>query len=320
MKSMKHTLIILLALLLAGCNLPGGPVQPTPISGMDAVNTAAAQTVVALSTQLAPNPSGAATNTPLPAQNTPVPVATQSPQATLTPLPTAIIIPCDRAKFVADVTIPDDTLMGPGQAFIKTWDLQNDGSCTWTTSYRIVFDSGDAMEGPAAINLPKNVAPGETIRISMILKTPAGVKTYKGYWMLQNANGAKFGLGSTADKPFWVQIKVGVTQAPFAVITVPTTVDPPSYTGDCAAAKTFTFTAKINTSAAGKVTYYWKKSDGTQSDTKTLTFDAAGVQDVSTIWNLGSPGFSYTGWMQIYIDNPNHQVFSKANFSITCNP
>jgi hypothetical protein len=101
---------------------------------------------------------------------------------------------------------------------------------------------------------------------------------------------------------------------------VPTTVDTATYTGDCATAKTFTFTAKISTSAAGKVTYYWAKSDGTKSETKSLTFDSAGTKDVTTTWALGSAGFTYSGWTQVYIDSPNHQFFGKANFTITCNP
>src|SRR5690349_5782138 len=48
---------------------------------------------------------------------------------------------CDKVQFVADVTVPDGTNFPPKATFTKTWRLKNIGSCTWTTSYQIVFFS-----------------------------------------------------------------------------------------------------------------------------------------------------------------------------------
>jgi hypothetical protein len=33
--------------------------------------------------------------------------------------------------YVADVTIPDGTVMTPGNAFSKTWRVRNSGTCKW---------------------------------------------------------------------------------------------------------------------------------------------------------------------------------------------
>jgi len=52
---------------------------------------------------------------------------------------------CDAAKFVSDLTVPDGTNFASGAAFTKTWRLQNVGTCTWGTSYRLVFSGGEQM-------------------------------------------------------------------------------------------------------------------------------------------------------------------------------
>jgi hypothetical protein len=64
------------------------------------------------------------------------------------------------------------------------------------------------MGGPAAIALPGNVAPGQTIDLSVTLTAPATVKQYTGNWMLRNASGTVFGIGPTASTTFWVKINV----------------------------------------------------------------------------------------------------------------
>ncbi len=125
---------------------------------------------------------------------------------------------CDAALFVADVTVPDGSAYSPGAAFIKTWRLKNVGTCTWTTAYKLVFASGSQMSGPGEVNLPATVAPNATVDLSLNLVAPIPPGTYRGNWQLKNADGALFGIGSTADKPFWVEI---VTRAGSAVTPVP---------------------------------------------------------------------------------------------------
>jgi len=206
-------------LLLAACNFPGVSGQPT--ISPDLIYTAAAQTLSAQQTQaeqgtpiVIPSqtlPSASATspvvivptNTPLPPTNTPLPTNTPIP-----PTPTATPIPCDRGTFVKDITIPDNTEIAAGTTFVKTWQIKNNGSCTWTSGYALVFYNGDAMSGPASAPLTNGtVPPGSTVDISVTLIAPATTGTYKGNWRLRNAGGAVFGLGSAADSSFWVQIK-----------------------------------------------------------------------------------------------------------------
>jgi len=124
-----------------------------------------------------------------------------------TPVPSA----CDKATFVTDVTILDGTLFAPNAPFTKTWRLKNTGTCTWTTSYKLVFQSGDQMSGPASVNLSTSVAPDQTVDISVNLTSPNTAGKYRGYWMLSNTNGALFGIGANSNSPFWVEINVSGT-------------------------------------------------------------------------------------------------------------
>ena len=144
------------------------------------------------------------------------PVTTQTPElrlATLTPIPTASPTQlsssqsfCDWVAYVKDVSIPDGSVLYPGSNFVKTWRLKNKGSCSWTTSYSLVFASGHQMSGPISIALPGNVNPGETVDVSVNLTAPATKGHYTGYWMLQNASGVNFGYGEQANQEFYVEI------------------------------------------------------------------------------------------------------------------
>jgi len=103
--------------------------------------------------------------------------------------------------------------------------------------------------------------------------------------------------------------------SPLLVTAVSASVSPASYTGTCP--KTFLFTAAITASAAGVVTYTWKRSDGAQAPVQSLNFTGPGTQAVSTTWLL-SPS-SLTGWEQLQILSPNSVVSNSATFALTCN-
>src|SRR3990172_929541 len=87
---------------------------------------------------------------------------------------------CDWAQFIADVTVPDGTRFEPGTTFKKTWRLKNIGTCTWTTSYSLVFDSGERMGALASINFPSGVAPGQTIDLTVDMTAPSTAGHYIG--------------------------------------------------------------------------------------------------------------------------------------------
>ncbi len=210
-----------LGLVALACNFPGQPAAP------DTFATAAAQTVAAQLTAVVTGPAETPTPPSAAETTTAVPPAEASPTATEAGAsPTPGSAGCtDRAGFVADVTIPDNTYMAPGEAFTKTWRLRNTGTCTWTAEYALVFDSGNIMGGPASVPLPGNVPPNATVDLSVDLVAPAANGTYRGNWKLRNADGVLFGLGASGNSPFWVQIIVGPTPTPKPTVLYDFTVN-----------------------------------------------------------------------------------------------
>ncbi len=114
----------------------------------------------------------------------------------------------DDILFTADITVPDDTIMAPGQPFTKTWELLNNGTCAWGEDYSLVFVTGDQMGALDILPVGQVVEPGQTIELSVTLVAPLEPGNYRSEWKLRNANGILFGIGVEADDPFWVQIVV----------------------------------------------------------------------------------------------------------------
>lgn len=129
-----------------------------------------------------------------------------------------------------DITIPDDSLIPPGQSFIKTWKLVNAGTCTWRTSYSASFFYGDRMEAPEEVPLQEDVAPAHSIEISVEMEAPLTPGTYQGNWKLADSAGTLFGIGPNGDSPFWVRIIVAqsLTATPTATSGASATSSPTS--------------------------------------------------------------------------------------------
>jgi hypothetical protein len=212
---LRASAIFLMALFLAGCNLPK-PTQQNP----NAVFTQAAETVQARLTleSLLVTPSPLALSaTPLP------PSATLPPTATASPTPL-----CDLAQFVADVTIPDGAEVLPDQSFTKTWRLKNLGTCTWSSGYQVIFNDGDLMGGPTTQALSGTVGPGLEVDISVTFKAPASPGTYRGYWRLRNPAGVLVPIASGYQgTSFFVEVKVPApTATPTQTATPSSTPSP----------------------------------------------------------------------------------------------
>lgn len=151
---------------------------------------------------------------------------TLTPSATVTP--TLVPLACDKAEFIADITVPPGTVMSPGAAFRKTWRLKNIGTCIWTTSYRLALLGGDQMGAPSSVRLPVSVAPGEMVDLSLDMTAPTSPGTYHGDWILQNDTGHPFGIGPLGNQSWTVQIVVpGSSLTPSPTLTF--TPGPPTH-------------------------------------------------------------------------------------------
>ncbi|MDR3576587.1 MAG: NBR1-Ig-like domain-containing protein [Anaerolineaceae bacterium] len=315
-------------LMLSSCDLtatstPSSTTTPEP--GFTA--TVLVQTIQALSTQnalLQPSATPITSLTPTPTQTeseTETPAVTAVP--TLTAIPTsAAVSSCNAATLESDVTIPAGTVLDGGASFVKTWRILNSGTCSWNTSYQLIYTSGNSFSAPAVIYLPGSVAPGQTIDISANMVAPNVLGTYQGYWEFRSDLGVVFGVGINKNVPISVQIVVGTTGVSFSVNHVDMDVSPGTANVSCPPGQSFSFSADISTNGAGNVSYYWAFSDGTKSVEKTINFTNASDQTVKISWELGNKGAEssnpFTGWARIYIDTPNHQYFNKQNITLNC--
>ena len=201
-------LFVILAAGLASCNLPRADDAAEP-DVTQAYQTVSARLTEAAS--LTPPVTSTSAPTVTLAATTPTSQATgATPTVKATSAPTSQAKLCDQAApgVPIDVTVPDDTQMQPGQAFTKTWRLQNTGTCTWTKDYSMAVFSGEAMGAPSVVAMPSSVAPGQAIDISADLTAPNSAGTYQGNWKLRNKEGAWFGIGPGGSSPFWVRIVV----------------------------------------------------------------------------------------------------------------
>lgn len=145
------------------------------------------------------------------AVNTAVPPTAVLPTAvppTATPIPpTPTPKPCLQITFVSDLSIPDGTKLNAGSAFTKAWRLQNSGSCKWDTGFDIVFSKGNQLGANTVYDLPYEVAPGQTVDISINMIAPSVNGKYSSEWMLKSSGGVTFGTGSDSKGPFWVRME-----------------------------------------------------------------------------------------------------------------
>lgn len=300
-----------IGLILSACSLPD---NHQPANNAHLIFTAAAQTLEAQLTQEAVPEAAASSATSIAPTSSPVasptpPLETETPGQTS---PTSAAIPtqpCDAARFLADITIPDGTKLSGGESFTKTWKFKNIGSCTWDSSYTLIFDVGDLMGGPASLPLTGTTASGQEVNISVTLQAPSTPGKYRGYWRLRNPSGVMLPIANGYNsKSFYVDIQVKNTgnSAKFSVTDVAFNV---SHSGTCSSG-TYTVTAKLTTNGAGEVSYMWKRSDGISDllSNGALTFSSAGNQIISYDWVSGATGLSIT----LYIDNPNHHEFGTA--------
>jgi hypothetical protein len=102
------------------------------------------------------------------------------------------------------VTIVDGTEMTPGETFTKTWQVRNEGSCSWTSGYELVFGEGDDMGGTSPQQLSSDsISSGSILDVSVELTAPDDPGTYRGVWHIRNPQGDIFTRSG-----IWVEIVV----------------------------------------------------------------------------------------------------------------
>lgn len=179
--------ISLAALILSNC----GGQAPT-----EAVVPTETQAVIPTATE-AP-----ATETPAVTETTEgLPTNTSTPEARPTNAPGCT----NKASFVADVTIPDNTQVNAGSAFTKTWRISNAGTCIWASDYTLSHYSDERMAAPDSVPLAITY-PGQTLDISVNLIAPSSQGIRRGNFVIKNPEGLIISVDD--DSRLWLIIDV----------------------------------------------------------------------------------------------------------------
>lgn len=303
------TLLLAISLLASACGA----------SRLDetAMSTAVAQTVQAQNTlETVP----AATSPALSETVPPAPLASLAATVTGTPLTGAVAGLCSASASLVGETYPDGTIVQPGETFIKVWHVQNNGTCTWDSTWQLIYYSGDRMDGSAVYSFPQPAQPGQTVEVPIILRAPAQNGSYTGEWMLKAPWGQSFGVGQYS-VPMSVSIVVGSgtpenrrTETVFGVTAVTYQID-----RRCAPANTFyTITAYLTSNGPLEVTFTWVQSDGNNKRNNRLDFLEATTKSAQREWSQHKDSSPNPRWVQVIVTSPTYQEFEKVVLPDLC--
>jgi hypothetical protein len=223
---------------------------------------------------------------------------------------------CVSAKLVGEDP-PDNAILKPGEYFWKTWTLQNTGTCTWDTAYKLIFWSGDLMGGLISYALPEPVAPTEQKEIAIYLQAPATEGTFTGYWRIQTPWNASFGVGQYSQS-LYVQILTSTVKKPgygITSVTYDIVRDPPI---GCPQFVWYTISATISTNGPYEFTYFWQQIDDNNGPKENVSFTKADSITVSRKWRARVGDNPNPQWMRIVVTGPDYYEYDKAIFQHDC--
>ena len=301
-KKLKPILwLISMAVITASC---GNPAQ----TQFD-IETAVAQTVQAQNALT--KVSALPTLTPVPSPTLP-----STPEAGPTNIPPAASNPgCVPSATLVGESPPDNVLLSPGEYFWKTWTFLNTGTCTWDTSYSLVFWDGDIMGGLASYPLSEVVAPEATMDISIYMQAPAVEGTAIGYWRFKAPWGEYFGVGPQSIS-FYAQINVStnikyeVTNVTYRLVREPET--------GCPLNVRYIVYATVTSNGPTDFDYFWDQSDGNESGERHYVFEEAGTATFRRDWLISLNDNPVPRWMNFIITKPKYKNFGNFVFEHDC--
>jgi hypothetical protein len=311
--SQNHTLLaslVCLVFLLEACS--------PAAANESAIATGVALTVAAQDTERADY-----TATPAPATATATKAVTLTPLATTAPptAPTGSAYCNASASYVADATIPDGTIVSPGQVFTKTWRIQNTGTCPWYKTWKWVYTSGDLMGGATVYDFPQVAQPGDIVDVPIVLTAPLTAGESIGYWKIQSPWGYLFGDEGSGNA-FSVDVVVGSgtpenakTATVYGITNVSYTI-----TRECTTANT-RWHISVNLTSNGPVDVIFNviQSDGNGKRKINMSFTSATTQTYDYgEWTQRFTSSTNPRWVQAIVTSPGYFEWPHSQLMYLC--
>ncbi len=102
---------------------------------------------------------------------------------------------CKKMTFVADITIPDFTVMKPWEKFTKIWRMQNTGTCAWDEGFVFKAFAGSTMGKGDPFQIKREsqfVQPGAVVDIGIDFYAPGDPGEYIQHWSWYDDVGKPF--------------------------------------------------------------------------------------------------------------------------------
>ncbi len=129
----------------------------------------------------------------------PTPQPTETPSV---PRSTALAQACvNNLTYLEDQSIPDGTVVAPGEQLDKRWKVKNTGTCNWDEPYRLKLIAGKDMSTSVEQSLYPARSGTEAI-IRIIFTAPAEPGSYRSAWQAYDPEDRPFG------DPFFIEITV----------------------------------------------------------------------------------------------------------------
>jgi hypothetical protein len=119
----------------------------------------------------------------------------------------APLVSGDRSRLIADVTIPDGTVVKTGHRFVKTWEIANVGTRPWRGRYlmraALPADNGTCST-PGKVPIP-DTKPSAHVRISVRVTAPSAPGSCWVGWKMVDGQGRLLLPGA---RPVFFSVKV----------------------------------------------------------------------------------------------------------------
>ena len=97
-----------------------------------------------------------------------------------------------QCRFVRDISVPDASVLSPGQKFTKAWRVSS-GDSSWPEGCHLVYVQGELL-GASAHRFSVPATPQNTeISLSIDFQAPATPGRYTSYWRMVEPSGRRFG-------------------------------------------------------------------------------------------------------------------------------
>jgi hypothetical protein len=98
----------------------------------------------------------------------------------------------DNLRYIEDVTVPDGTVVAPGESIEKIWRVENNGTCGWGKDYRLGLVGGSEL----GVTSPQALYParaGSVVEIRIVFTAPPEPGYQRTAWQAFSPNGTPFG-------------------------------------------------------------------------------------------------------------------------------